>query len=141
MTRFLLPERNGNSQGLRHLLCGIEIVEWAGLFKEDRVDVLQHASHFDGLRWVVRTVGVGVDGNLVAKFLACQRDQRLGASRHSVLIAAHPSADTVFYGFSAGLFDQMLEIRDLLLWSRVAASAGDVERNLVPDHTTEQVAN
>jgi hypothetical protein len=46
---YLFAERDWNRQGVSDFPGRLQVVEWAGLFKEDGVDVLQHPAHFDRL--------------------------------------------------------------------------------------------
>src|SRR5690242_11857029 len=68
MTGLLFSECDRYLQGIFDFFCRIEIIEWTRLLKKGCADALQHPTHFDGMRWVVRAVRIRVNYHLVSEF-------------------------------------------------------------------------
>jgi len=80
VAELLLAEGDGNRESLRDALRVVEVVERAGLLKVNRVDLLQHAAHRNGVLGIVRAVGVRMDGDPIAQHFARQRNELFRAA-------------------------------------------------------------
>jgi hypothetical protein len=108
MAELLLAERDGNRERIGDPLRRFEVVERAGLFKVDRIDIFQHAADRNRVLRIIRAVRVG--GSLSSPTPGGQRDQRLGRGRASDCAHAAPRMPTVRSRF----VDETLEIVDFV---------------------------
>ncbi len=87
----------------------------ARFFEQIDAIIFEHPAQFDRGGCIIRAIGIGIDGEIVAKRLAHRRDQRGAAPGVSIFIAALSPADLDLAPLCPGLGNGTSQCVDFLI--------------------------